>query len=228
MDALIFDFDGVILNSEPLHYRGFMHVLERYGISVPHEVYNQRYLGLRDEDGIHAILSDYKKPMSDAQVKQMISDKTKIFKKLIRENNCEVPGATSFIRCAYQAGIPSAICSGSLRYEISAGTDILGISDHFAVIVSAEDVQAGKPDPQGYLKAAELLSTQSGKSINPCKCVVCEDSPTGIKAAKSAGMKVCALTTSYPPSKLPAVDMIVDNLSNISPNDLSKLVNIAC
>jgi beta-phosphoglucomutase len=126
------------------------------------------------------------------------------------------------IASAAAAGVPLAICSGALRKEIELAAETVGVRRHFAIIVAAEDVAEGKPDPQGYLLALRLLRQAMRRDFPPAKCVVVEDSSAGIEAAHAAGMKVLAVATSYPAAKLSKADRVVESLTEITVNNLSK------
>ena len=117
-----------------------------------------------------------------------------------------------------------AICSGALRDEIELALECIGAGEQFKLIVAARDVTRGKPDPEGYLLAAEQLAKCTGLDINPARCVVLEDSPAGITSGKAAGMKVLAVTTSYTADALGEADAIVDTLADVSVETLKQLV----
>ena len=117
-----------------------------------------------------------------------------------------------------------AICSGALREEIELALRVVGLADRFPVIVAARDVRRGKPDPEGYRRARALLSDAVGRELKAERCVVCEDSPAGIAAGHAAGMKVCALTTSFPPEQVAEADLVVADLSGVALADLASLV----
>ena len=225
MDALIFDYDGVVLDSEPYHYEGFERILKQFEIKIPADIYADRYLGLTDFDGFRKIFEDYDRLDQLENINSLVLQKTEIVQNLIKNHATAIPGTVEMIKSAVENKIPIAICSGALRDEVKIGAETLGILDHFPIIVSAEDVQQGKPDPEGYIKTCKLLSEKVGKKISPDRCVVCEDSPAGTAAANSAGMRVCGLATSYAKHELPLADIVVENLSEISIDQLSELIN---
>lgn len=224
MDCLIFDFDGVIVDSEPVHLVGFQQVLAGAGISLTSQEYYQRYLGYDDHDCFAAVLRDRGRPVSEPQIRQMTADKTVLVQRAFSQSIQPMPGARELIRAAAQRKIPMAVCSGALRAEIRMAAQAVGVLDSFDVIVSAEDVRAGKPDPQGYLLAFERLQQLAGRRLSAGRSVVIEDSPAGIEAARLAGMAVLAVAGSYPPSQLRRADRVVASLAEADPDLLESLV----
>lgn len=225
MDAIIFDFDGVVVDSEPIHLAGFSEVLRTVGVELTEEAYYSRYLGFDDHDCFVAAMNDYGKAYTEDQIEQMIASKTRAVQQRMAETIQPLPGAVSLIREAQQAGVPLAICSGALREEVELASQTVGVRDCFHLIVAARDVEEGKPHPEGYLKAARQLSEALGREIHPSACGVCEDSPAGISAAKAAGMKVVAITNSYPPEQLAEADRIVRSLEEASLETMRSLVD---
>ncbi|MCD4824509.1 MAG: HAD family phosphatase [Phycisphaerae bacterium] len=223
MDALIFDFDGVIADSEPIHYLGFADVLAEMGIELAKKEYVEKYLGFDDHDGFRAIMSDRGLPCTEEQLAQWTAAKTRVVQQHLGNSVQPIPGTLEMIRAAAAANMPLAIYSGSLRKEVELATKALGVWDCFAVIVAAEDVENGKPHPEGYRKACKQLGQACNRQLDPAGCVVCEDSPVGTASAKAAGMNVCALATSYHHGELAAADRVVDNLSGMTLADLEAL-----
>jgi beta-phosphoglucomutase len=228
MDALIFDFDGVVVDSEPLHLQAFQAILEPEGVELSRPIYYGRYLGYDDKDCFQAIMRDFKQNWSPQKIKTLSEQKTRLTQEYISERAEPVPGTMEIIREAVERGIPLAICSGSLREEVYLGLQAAGVTDYFPVVVTAEDVAKGKPDPEGYELARTRLAEAGGKKILPARCVVCEDSPAGIYAAKSAGMRVIALMTGYPKVALAQADKVVKNLARMSLDKLDTLLGAPC
>jgi beta-phosphoglucomutase-like phosphatase (HAD superfamily) len=119
--------------------------------------------------------------------------------------------------------IPTAICSGALLPEIEMILEGAGLRNYFEVIVSAEQVERGKPDPEGFLLALKLLNKKLKKSIKPEDCVVIEDSHWGLQAAKAAGMRAVAITNTYAAEHLKPADKIIAHLTDLTLSDLSAL-----
>ncbi len=224
LDALIFDFDGVIVDSEPIHMMGFQKILETVGITLTQEGYYQKYLGFDDHDCFETILQEHGQAADEKQIAELAAQKTIIVKKALRESISALPGSVELINSLAKTQIPLAICSGALREEIKIAAEAVGVLDRFKTIVSAEDVARGKPDPQGYVLAMDQLSQICEIDIYPAKCIAIEDSPMGIKSAKGARMKVLSVTNSYSAAELSQADRVVDSLASITPEQLDELL----
>jgi beta-phosphoglucomutase len=224
VDALIFDFDGVVVDSEPIHLVCFQHVLKKAGIDLSREDYYAKYLGYDDRDCFLAVARAGGRTLDRSAVEAMIAAKTALVQQAMSRNIQPLGGAVELIRQVSAAGTPVAVCSGALRKEIELASAAVGVLDCFTVIVSAEDVTAGKPDPQGYRVAAQRLSSAAGRTIRPGRCVAVEDSPAGIQSAQAAGMKVLAVANSYPPDRLRDAQRVVSSLTEVTPADLEKLL----
>jgi HAD superfamily hydrolase (TIGR01509 family) len=220
LDALIFDFDGVVVDSEPIHLVCFQQVLRTVGVNLTSEDYFRKYLGFDDHDCFATAMIDNGKTFTPAQLDGMIARKTILVKRAYAESILPLPGAAELIRSATEAHLAVGVCSGGLREEIELAARSLGLLDCFGTIVSAEDVRRGKPDPEGYLLACRRLAEATRRKLAPGDCVVIEDAPAGIQAAKKAGMKVLAVTNSYPQEALNQADRIVASLTEVTVDSL--------
>ncbi len=224
MDAVIFDFDGVVVDSEPIHYFGFQQVLKTLGVELSREDYYAKYLGFDDHDCIAAVAADTGCQLGEHRIEQLTQTKTRIVQRAFRESIEAMPGAVRLIQALDRRRVPLAICSGALREEIRLAAETVGVLECFGPIVSAEDVARGKPDPEGYRKALERLERNLAGHLLPRKCIVVEDSPAGIEAGKVAGMQVLAVTASYPREALAVADRVVASLEEVAPEDLDRLL----
>ena len=220
MDAMIFDFDGVVVDSEPIHLATFREVLARYDIELTSEDYYSKYLGFDDHDCFKAVLAEAGQETDEEQIAAMTAEKTLLVQKAIAESIRPLPGAIELMRAVRSAGAALAICSGALREEIMLAGRTVGAIELVDVVVSAEDVAAGKPDPEGYILALKLLGEKYSKPMDPSAIWVVEDSPAGVQAAKEAGMNIIAVTNSYDRPALADADRTVDSLTEITPADL--------
>lgn len=223
MDALIFDFDGVLVDSEPIHYEGFRRILASRGMVLTEKDYYGKYLGFDDHDAIAAACRDLGCPAGEKQIAAMEAEKSVYLRRILSESAEPMPGAPELIEAATEAGVPLAVCSGALREEVELTLRVFGVIDRFGAIVGAKDVADGKPHPEGYLKACKQLAGRAGRTIHAASCLVVEDSPVGIQAGKAAGMKVLAVTNSYPAEELTEADRIVDSLVGILLDSLSEM-----
>ncbi len=220
LDAMIFDFDGVVVDSEPIHLACFRDVLAGCGIELTSEDYYGKYLGFDDHDCFGAVMSENGRRVDERQIADLTGRKTLLVQQAFSESVRPLPGAIELMRAARSAGAALAICSGALREEILLAGRTVGAIDLVDVVVSAEDVHAGKPDPEGYILALKLLGEKLARPSNPSATWVVEDSPAGVQAAKEAGMNVLAVTNSYGRTDLAAADRIVASLTEITPDDL--------
>jgi beta-phosphoglucomutase len=220
LDAVIFDFDGIIVDTEPLHYRAFQEVLVPLGLGYPWEDYLDRYLGFDDRDALREAFRSGGKALAEGYLHRLIIEKGEAFNRIIASGVSPYPGVVDLIN-SLRGTVPLAICSGALPSDIEPILQQLGISGHFDVVVTAADVPASKPDPASYtLAAARLNHACPDRDISPQSCLAIEDTPAGIASAKGAGLKVLAVTNSYPEEELIGADRAVSSLAGL---DLKKL-----
>lgn len=215
-DAVIFDFDGVIVDSEPLHYEAFQEVLEPLGIGFPWQEYVDTYMGFDDRDAFLEAFRVNGKDLDDRRLTQLVASKSAIFLDIVRDGVRAYPGTVSLITSLDASGLPLAISSGALRSDILPILDILGITRCFPHIISADDVRKSKPDPECYSLAFRRLKVAHPLRIStPDRCLVIEDTPAGIRSAKLAGLNVLAVTNSYSGKRLTEADHLTDSLENV-------------
>ncbi len=219
LDALIFDFDGVVVDSEPIHLACFRDVLSRRDIPLTDEAYYARYVGFDDHDCFAAVFSDNGRTAGEDEIAIMTAEKTARVQDALRDIG-PLPGAIELMRAAKAAGVPLAICSGALREEIEVAGASVGATALVDVLVAAKDVERGKPDPEGYRLAMKLLGEQHGRRIDPARSWVVEDTPTGIASGKAAGCRVLGVMSSYDRDELASADRVVKTLSEITLGDL--------
>ena len=198
--AVVFDFNGLIVNDEHLHYLLFAEQLATQGIKLTEELYNERYLGYDDRGCFSVALADFGKPCTPEILHKLIDDKAIRYLELARRELVFFPGVAESVKRLAER-VPMAVCSGALRAEVHLGLEIAGITDCFEGVLAAEDTTACKPDPEGYLKAIALLRSRHPELV-PAEMTAVEDSLAGIEAAKLAGMQVAAIPNSYPVEKL--------------------------
>src|ERR1017187_10091029 len=165
MDAMIFDFDGVIVDSEPAHFAAFARVLGEQGIPLCRQEYYEKYLGYDDHDCFLTVTQDHGKMLDEEGIARMIAVKTKMIQEAMGGSIQPQPGAVELVRAAELDAIPLAICSGALREEIELACRNLGLWECFMAVVCAQDVDRGKPDPQGFRLALEQLCRLSGRVL---------------------------------------------------------------
>jgi beta-phosphoglucomutase len=223
LQAIIFDFDGVIANSEPLHLRAFQQALGDRGIFLSREEYFSRYLGYDDVGAFRALAQDRGLAWNDREVTALVALKGVKLQEMMHAGDVLFPGAAAFIRAAAEA-VPIAIASGALRHEIDDIVDAAGLAPLFATIVASGDTPESKPSPAPYRLAFERLREQSGGALEPGRCVAIEDSRWGLESARGAGLRCVGVTNSYPAVELNAAELIVDGLHALTLGQLDELV----
>ena len=219
--AVVFDFDGVLADSEPLHFQAFRGVLRDVGLSLTEEAYYARYLGYDDVGAFQAIARDSGVTLSRAAVTDLVAQKAVRLEALEHGTSVLFPGAREAVLRMAARG-PIAIASGARREEIERTLHREGLRSHFPVLVAAEDTAASKPDPAPYRRAVELLALQ-GTGLRPFECVAVEDSRWGLISARDAGLRTIAITHSYPAAALTEADAVIDHLDGLTEERLTAL-----
>ena len=212
--AILFDFNGVIVDDEPQHCDALIATLAEYGYALDRERYYTDYLGFDDRECFRFTFKRMGLGEDDGAVAAAIERKNEHYERSIRGSLRMVPGATEFVEAAAFDGYQLAIVSGALRREIELVLELAGLRAHFAEIVAAEDVTACKPDPQGYRRAREALA------LAPHRCVVVEDSLPGLAAAHAAGLRCAMLSTSHNEDLIAGADLVWSDFVGRTPTDL--------
>ncbi len=213
-EAVIFDFDGVILDSEPIHFEAYSHVLNEIGLTISHPEYMGKYIGLSDKEIFPKLLKNKGLNASLSEIELFIERKIAFYTEILNDK-VDLPlisDADLYINFLLNSKKSLAICSGASTKKINSALVKLNggkLMPYFHTIITADNVQNGKPSPEGYLLAAERLK------VPPFKCVVIEDSPHGVNAAKKAGMFVIALLTTHNRDQLRQADKIVNGFSDL-------------
>lgn len=214
-EAVIFDFDGVIVDTEPFHYAAFQRTLEPLGLHFSWEEYVETYIGFDDRDAFRHAFSLKGTILSQDELHLLIEQKAAFFMEVIGAGVSAYPGALDLLFYLHANKYPLALCSGALRSDIDPILAMLGISDYFDVIVTADDVAASKPDPECYQLAFNRLQSAHHNRFSIDKTIAIEDTPAGISSAKAAGLMVCAVTNSYPAARLDQATFVTDSLSSL-------------
>jgi beta-phosphoglucomutase len=219
--ALIFDFNGIIVDDEPIHFELFKQVLAEEGMKLTEADYYARYLGFDDRGAFTAAYREHGRSLDEKLLARLIDRKTIYYQSEIRSKVRIFPGVEKLVTTLVPV-LPLAVASGALRQEIETILSAAGLLKHFAVIISAEDVDQGKPEPEIFLKALARLNAQveDGHPIDAADCLVIEDSKEGIRGARRAGMKCLAVSNSHPTELLQEANAVVRSLEEV---DLSLL-----
>lgn len=223
--SVIFDCDGVLVDSEPLHFSAFKKVLGNDGESFTEEIYKDQFLAMDDRGAFRLFYEQLGKPLSDEDLQRLMEKKTETYQSLIQsEGLLAYPAVPEFVMAVSQR-YPLAVASGARRHEVEMVLESAGIRPYFEAVITSDDVQHGKPHPESYLKAVEALNATGKRTsaIRPEECLVIEDSKHGILAAHSAGMKCVAVATSYPAFELKNADLVVPSISALRVSQLEDL-----
>ncbi len=219
--AILFDFDNVIVNSEPLHFFAFHSVLKEEKIELTESEYYGELLGCDDKAGFRHIFQKHGRPFDAKTSLRVLTRKREAMLEQIYSHKYKaLPGVEAFVRGIWRH-YPLAIASGSLRDEIELMLEGVSLRDCFSVIVSAEDVTHGKPNVDCYMLALKQLSDKRKTRFLPSESLVIEDAPGVIKNARAEGFPVMGISTSHPPEKLRAAkaNWIVESLD---PDEVQK------
>ena len=212
--AVIFDFDGVIADSEDLHFEMFAATLRQADLDITRAEADRKYVGLSDDRCFEQVLREAGRGDSDGERDRLVEQKTAMYQANVhRVELC--PGARELIEAAGKR-YPLAISSSARKDEIELVLRRHEIDQHFPILVTSDDGLPSKPHPGTYLKAHELLRARELDSLAPEECLVIEDSPPGIEAAKKAGMQCVAVTHTFPEERLSTADRVVKSLAAIS------------
>ena len=211
--AVIFDWDGVVVDSSAHHERSWEVIASRRGLPLPADHF-KRGFGKKN----NVIIPDLGWATAPAEVDALAREKEDIYRSLVREKGIDpLPGVRELLAALQAAGIPCAIGSSTERANLDCLLDLMDLRKFFRVIVSGDEVDRGKPDPSIFLFAAERLG------IAAADCVVIEDALVGIEAARRAGMPVLAVGTTNPIEALGSADAAVADMTQVTRQLLESL-----
>jgi beta-phosphoglucomutase len=216
--AIVFDFDGVIANSEPLHFLAFCDVLAGEGIALSERDYYDRYLGF-DDVGVFRALG-----IDERRIDLFVQQKAIRIEALERDVSILFPGAAAAVK-RLAGSVPLAIASGAIGVEIRRVLEREDLSQFFVAVVSAEDTPNSKPAPDPYLRAVAEIGATCGGHLSARDCVAIEDSHWGLESARSAGLRTVAVAHTYNPSALQA-DLVVDSLDRLEIGSLRSICSV--
>jgi HAD superfamily hydrolase (TIGR01509 family) len=217
LKAFIFDMDGVILDSEPNQLRAFNRVLQDYNISIEMDEFKKKYMGHQDTWISEKIVKEFSLPLTKEEF--VLAKRAAYFYIISQEEIHPFPGAVKAIK-EIHAILPLGIASSSNLKEIEMITKRFGIRKYFSVVLSTFDVPKSKPAPDVYLRIADLMN------VDPKQCGAIEDTPLGVKSAKSAGMKCVAVTNTHEKSELAEADNVINDFKELVA--IIKNINSVC
>jgi beta-phosphoglucomutase len=202
--AILWDMDGVIVMSGEHHYEAYRELFEEIGVPFSREQYFDELFGVRNWDIIRTVAGDLPRD----EIERLAERKEEKFRRIARGKIEALPGAKEMIERASESGVKQAIVSSTPCVNIELVLQELGMTEAFGTIVGEEDAEKGKPDPEGFLVAAERLG------VEPAACVVIEDAPAGIEAGNAGGMRTIGVTTTRAPERLSEADLVVGSLED--------------
>jgi beta-phosphoglucomutase len=218
-DVILLDYNGVIVNDEPIHYAALRDTLAPEGIVVDEASYYADFLGCDDRACIREAFRRSARPLEPPALLRLAADKARRYADRARGGLPLVPGVREFVRGA--AGVARiAVVSGALRREIVAGLQRVGIAEWVACIVSAEDVAHPKPDPEGHRLA--LTGVAGGRAA--ARTIVVEDSRPGLAAARALGAGCVMLTTAYEAREVAGADLVWQSFDRHAPGELTPFM----
>lgn len=225
--AVLFDFNGVLVDDEPLHLEVFQRVLGEEGISLTAEDYYRRYLGLDDRACFAAVLEAAGQPPTVPRLMRLIARKSSYYQERIRGSGYPFfPGAVELVEGLAAAGRMLGVVSGALREEVEGALRQAGLLGRFKVLVTAEDVAESKPDPEGYLRALQELNSLPPlpeRLLHPHEVLAIEDTPAGLSAAADVGLVTLGVAQTYPAGQLSQADAVAEKLQGMTVERLEQL-----
>ncbi|OGF65238.1 MAG: hypothetical protein A2Y62_02300 [Candidatus Fischerbacteria bacterium RBG_13_37_8] len=207
MKAVLFDLDGVIIDSGDFHFQAWQIFCSKFNKNITYEKFKKGF-GQTNRDILQDMLE---RSLTDEEIQCYSDEKEEIFRSIARGSITPIKGAVAFIISLKEQNVAIALVSSTPRINIDFILKEIGLEHSFHIIISSEDVSEGKPSPECYLKASQKLDRE------PEDCIVIEDAIPGVQAALNAGMPCIAITTTQPAEKLHHATYIIDDYTDIDP-----------
>lgn len=224
--AVVFDFNGILVDDEPIHFRLFQKVLAEEGLDLTEEDYWEKYLGFDDRGCFEAILEAAGEEPSTFRITRWITRKSAYYQELIRREGYPFfPGGVELVREVHDRGLPLGLVSGALRDEVEGALEQEGLTECFKALVTADDVERSKPDPEGYVQVMRELNSRPPlpeRLLHPHEVLAIEDSPAGIESA-AAGLLTLGVAQTYDAAELTGADRVVERVAGLGVDDLYRL-----
>ncbi len=222
--AVLFDFNGVLVDDEPVHLALLQRVLAEEGVELSAEGYWSHYVGLDDRACFRALLEQPGEAPSEPRLMRLIARKSSYYQEWIRREGYPFfPGARELVAALADAGLTLGLVSGALRDEVEGALRQGGLLGRFKVLVTADDVARSKPDPEGYRRGIESFNTVPPlpeRLFHPHEALAIEDTPAGIEAARLAGLSTLAVAHTYPAAELAFADRVVARIGDVTADEL--------
>jgi beta-phosphoglucomutase len=214
--AIIFDMEGTLTDNNPYHIMAWQEFYKGLGRELTMEHYKTNMNGKANREIFEDIFS---RKLTPQELADYTDQKESLYRKLYEPHIEPISGLMDLLQSVSSEDITMAVATSGLPVNIQFAFDRLSMRHYFEVVVDSTYITKGKPNPESYLKAAELVKA------DPAKCVAFEDAIAGIKAAKSAGMKVVALSTTHAREDLGEVDLVINDYRDITLTQIESLLN---
>lgn len=225
--AILFDFNGVLVDDEPIHFELVRRVLEEEGLGLDTDDYRAEFVGLSDRACFEAAIRRAGSEPDPTRVVRLVARKASYYQEVMRRRGFPFfPGAVELVREAAGAGLMLGVVSGALREEVEEALEQAGLRERFKTLVTAEDVEHGKPDPEGYRRAVAELNSRPPlpqRLIHPHEVLAVEDSPRGLEAASGAGLVSLGIAQTFSRQELAMADHVAEGLGGLGFTDLQRL-----
>jgi beta-phosphoglucomutase family hydrolase len=213
--AVLFDMDGVIIDSNPYHKDAWLEFCRRYNVELREEDVPRKIYGKTNKA---ALVDVFEREFSPEESYQLSEEKEAIYRDLHRPDISLIKGLDTLLKAFQQQQIPLAVCTNAPVANLDFMLEETGIRSYFKVLIDASQVSKGKPDPEIYLRAAKLLN------LPPSRCIVMEDSTVGVEAGLRAGMKVVGITTTHSAEELAHTHLVIDDFEDLTVEKLAALL----
>jgi beta-phosphoglucomutase family hydrolase len=214
--AVIFDMDGVMVDNSSFHKKAWREFGRNHGFELTEEQMKRHIHGRNNTDALRWLFG---RELTESEVADFVNEKENLYRKAFAPHLRPVKGLAGFVRELERLKVPMAVGTAAPPENVDFVLGGIGLRDAFKIIVDDTQFSKSKPDPDVYLKCAARMG------VRPSRCVVFEDSPSGIMAAKNAGMKVVGVATTSRREELPPADMVVDDFTGVTVERLRELVN---
>lgn len=208
--SVLFDFDGLIADTEPLHFETFRETLLEYGIELPQGTGSSRFMGIHDRASFAIAFAEAGRDLDGKTLEDLLLRKSLLYREGI--SGIEIFDGVAEMLASIPPELPFTIASGGRRSEIETVLESHGLDGMFPSFICSDDVEKSKPDPECFLRGLEFLQKAGHPGLTPGSCLAFEDSFRGVEAAKRAGMICVAVTHSYGAEELSEADRVLDSL----------------
>ncbi len=212
--GVVFDMDGVLVDSNPYHKKSLKRFARKHGYDLTEKELRSRIYGRQNKEWIPEL---FERDMDARQIEEYGIEKESLFQKIYRKDVKPLPGLIQFLDILRQEKIPRAIATSAPRMNVDFVFSNTEIGNYFGLVLDESHIKRGKPDPEAYLKASDLLG------FDPGECVVFEDSLSGVESARTAGCRVIAVGTTHEEHEFGKIDLYIRDFTNLTLEDISRL-----